>query len=168
MKFRTSTAALTGGICIVIASAIATAGAQSKPPGPTTVCVQGGKQVTCEAFKSQASEGVPTQVTPQAPSKQLEALKPQSSEGAPTRTTPQAQVIKPVTSAIPPLAVAQAIIARDFDRPDCPTVKFADRARDGTIVALCDNGERFRIFGFRGNTLAMRCSAVKALGIEGC
>ena len=71
-----------------------------------------------------------------------------------------------VAPNIPPIAIAKAIIGRDFDARDCPTVTLAERISDGTIAADCSNGERFRIFIFQGKTLAMRCSAVRDLVLK--
>ena len=95
------------------------------------------------------------------PSKPLAAAPvPQSQAG----TTPT--VVEPVAPNIPPIAIAKAIIGRDFDARDCPTVTLAERISDGTIAADCSNGERFRIFVFQGKTLAMRCSAVRDLVLK--
>lgn len=61
--------------------------------------------------------------------------------------------------------VAQKSIRDNFDENDCPLVVEARRFGDGSIRALCNNGETYRVFG---SHYAMRCSAVAALGIHGC
>src|SRR5690242_20844460 len=64
---------------------------------------------------------------------------------------------------------ARTAIARNFDFEDCPAVAEATKMLDGSIDALCTNGETFRI-GTVGPfpDVAMRCSAVAAHGITGC
>lgn len=69
-----------------------------------------------------------------------------------------------------PAVVAQQVIHYNFDKSMCPLVVDAKRYGDGTIAALCNNGERFRIFGISGypDPVAMKCSAAEAFGIPGC
>jgi hypothetical protein len=50
----------------------------------------------------------------------------------------------------------------------CGTVTSAARTPSGGIRAVCSNGDTYRIVEVQGKTLAMRCSAVKAIGVEGC
>lgn len=50
----------------------------------------------------------------------------------------------------------------------CPKVVSARRLNDGSIHAECSNGEDYRIVSGRGEALAMRCKAVRALGVAGC
>jgi hypothetical protein len=65
----------------------------------------------------------------------------------------------------PDIQIATMAI-RDADHP-CGTVTSAVRSPRGTgIWALCSNGERYGIIEIQGKTLAMRCSALKAMGIE--
>jgi hypothetical protein len=84
---------------------------------------------------------------------------PQSPAG--TTTT-----VVPVAPNILAVAIAKAIIGRDFDARDCPTLTLTEHISDGTIAAVCSNGERFRIFVFQGMTVAIRCSAVKDLMLK--
>lgn len=67
-----------------------------------------------------------------------------------------------------PAVVAQQAIRGNFDRSDCPFVTDAERRGDGSIRATCSNGETYRIFTFRAEILAMRCSAAQRLGVAGC
>ncbi len=60
-----------------------------------------------------------------------------------------------------------ATIAINGAEHPCGTVVSATRSAGG-IRALCSNGETYAIVEIQGKTLAMRCSAVRALGIEGC
>ena len=65
--------------------------------------------------------------------------------------------------------VAQTIILANFDKPDCPLVIEAARVGDGSIVARCSNGEKFRVFSVGSvGPVALKCSAAAALGISGC
>lgn len=64
--------------------------------------------------------------------------------------------------------VATEVIQFNFDNVVCPKVLVAKRMPDGSITAACTNSEIFRVFSFKGKGVAMRCSVVKALGIEGC
>jgi hypothetical protein len=63
-----------------------------------------------------------------------------------------------------PVIVAFSVINSKFEDEDCPSVKGANRLSDGSILAVCSNGERFRV----GADIAMKCSAVEKLGIAGC
>jgi hypothetical protein len=63
--------------------------------------------------------------------------------------------------------IAQRIIMENFDPPDCPLVIQAVRLGDGSIKALCNNRETYRIFSVNSKNLAMRCSVANKLG-AGC
>lgn len=67
-----------------------------------------------------------------------------------------------------PVAVAQRIIRTNFDRTICPRVTRAQRLEGGSIRATCSNGETFRVFQIDGQAVALRCSAARRRGIEGC
>ena len=64
-----------------------------------------------------------------------------------------------------PKVVARSVILKDFDPPDCPSVARAARLEDGSIIAVCSNGESFRIFAVQEKQLALRCSVADHLGI---
>jgi hypothetical protein len=40
--------------------------------------------------------------------------------------------------------------------------------KDGSIRAVCSNGEAYRVFTVKGMTVAMKCSAAAKLGVSGC
>jgi hypothetical protein len=65
--------------------------------------------------------------------------------------------------------VAQNVIRDNFEKKDCALVVRAARLGDGSILAECSNNERFRVFSVKtvGN-VAMRCSALRKLGMAGC
>jgi hypothetical protein len=68
------------------------------------------------------------------------------------------------------VSVARQIILENFDPPDCPVVVRAARLSDGSIKAFCNNGESYSVFmlavgGKTAKRMAMRCSAVRELGI---
>jgi hypothetical protein len=67
-----------------------------------------------------------------------------------------------------PAAVALRIIHANFDRAVCPRVTRAERLQDRSIRATCSNGETFRAFAIDGRPVALRCSAARQRGIEGC
>lgn len=56
---------------------------------------------------------------------------------------------------------------READHP-CPVVLAAQRVSDGSVRAACSNGEIYRVMKFRGEWLAMKCSAAERLGVSGC
>jgi hypothetical protein len=64
--------------------------------------------------------------------------------------------------------IAQKIIHDNFDVSDCPLVVGAKRFGDGSIKAVCNTGEDFRVFSINKKPVAMKCSALKAMGISGC
>jgi hypothetical protein len=59
---------------------------------------------------------------------------------------------------------------KNFDPIDCPAVARAAWTNDETIIALCSNGEKFRVFRWpqNGKLMALRCSAAKQIGIQAC
>lgn len=67
-----------------------------------------------------------------------------------------------------PTMVAQREIQEAHGESLCPLVVDARRLRDGSIKAVCNNQEDFRIFTLQGTTVAMKCSAARAQGISGC
>ena len=65
--------------------------------------------------------------------------------------------------------IAQKVIQAKHDSSACPLVVVAQRVGDGSIKALCNNRETFRVFYLREvGVVAMRCSAVATMGVEGC
>jgi hypothetical protein len=67
-----------------------------------------------------------------------------------------------------PVVVAEQIILKRFGPGICPFVTGATKLDDGSINALCQNGERFRVFTYMLRPIAMRCSVAEATGVEGC
>ena len=65
-------------------------------------------------------------------------------------------------------AIATKVIKDNFDVRDCPKIVQAGRDGDGSIKAKCSSGEEFRIFTLKGKAMATKCSAIKAMGIDGC
>lgn len=64
-----------------------------------------------------------------------------------------------------PKFVARALI----DLEDCPAVVAAERLGDGSIKAVCNNGEEFRVFIVPGlGPVPLRCAAARKYGIAGC
>ena len=50
----------------------------------------------------------------------------------------------------------------------CPKIISAKRWSNGSITAICSNGEDYRIFTINGESLAMKCSAARAIGVKSC
>lgn len=51
----------------------------------------------------------------------------------------------------------------------CPDLLRASRLDDGSLMAVCRNGEDYRVFTLDGEAVALRCSAVRAqTGKPGC
>jgi hypothetical protein len=51
----------------------------------------------------------------------------------------------------------------------CPRIVAASRLSDRSIAAICDNKEDYRVTTIEAlGTVAMRCSAVRRMGIKGC
>ena len=65
-------------------------------------------------------------------------------------------------------AVARRIIKDKFDETACPAVTKANRLGDGSISAVCNNGERFRVFSMQTGPMAVKCSEVARMGVAGC
>ena len=79
-----------------------------------------------------------------------------------------AQTIGPAPAGEPSV-VAQKVIQKDFETSVCSLVVESRRLGDGSIMALCNNGERFRVFSVQSiGPVALRCSAAEKLGVEGC
>jgi hypothetical protein len=83
---------------------------------------------------------------PAAPVQNLPTDSRQSSE--PRTATPPDTAAAPLLDIRPApngseQLIAESIIMRDFDRPDCPRVVSALRLGDGSIRAVCSNGEDF-------------------------
>lgn len=65
--------------------------------------------------------------------------------------------------------VAQEIILRNFEQATCPLVVTATRLGDGSIRAVCNNEEAFRVFSMPEiGPVALKCSAADELGVSGC
>jgi hypothetical protein len=64
--------------------------------------------------------------------------------------------------------VALRIILENFDPPDCPRIQTAFRMGDGGIHAVCTNQEIYRVFTLDGKALALRCSALRRMGVQAC
>lgn len=65
--------------------------------------------------------------------------------------------------------VAHDIIVEEHGDATCAMVIESERLPDGSIRAICDNGEIFRVFSVEGiGGVAMRCSTLVELGMEGC
>jgi hypothetical protein len=65
-----------------------------------------------------------------------------------------------------PREVARRVITEN-EHP-CPKVKRAFCDQWGAISAIRSNGEDYRVMSVRGKPIAMRCSVVRQLGINGC
>lgn len=86
---------------------------------------------------------------------------------SPTPSAPSVTVTKPVTEATSEEMRQATRAIREADHP-CPTILAAQRVSDGSVRAACSNGEVYRVMKFRGEWLAMRCSAAERLGVSGC
>jgi hypothetical protein len=78
---------------------------------------------------------------------------------------------KPRVGGAPPgdaAKVALRIILANFDPPDCPQIQSALRMGDGGIHAVCTNREIYRVFTVDGKAFALRCSAMRRLGLDAC
>ena len=83
-----------------------------------------------------------------------------------TATRAQTTVIGPAPSG-DPVKVAGKMIS-DAEHP-CPALRSAVRLDDGSIRAVCSNGETYRLGTINGRDMALRCSvAAKLLGIKDC
>ena len=63
-------------------------------------------------------------------------------------------------------AVAASVI-KEAEHP-CPKIASAKRVSDGSINAKCSNGETYRVFTVQARPVALRCSAARKLGVQGC
>ena len=102
-----------------------------------------------------------------------EGARARKAQTSPSTLAPDKTAGKNVTVEAAPngeaAVVAQRVIRENFDASDCALVTFANRYGDGSIKALCDNGESFRIFTISGvGPVAMRCSAADRMGVSGC
>ena len=79
-------------------------------------------------------------------------------------TSASAQVQFGPTEAGDAAVVAFKVINSNFEDADCPAVRVAKWLEDGSVFAICSNGERFRVYG----KISMKCSAVEKLGVAGC
>ena len=50
----------------------------------------------------------------------------------------------------------------------CPKIISAKRWSNGSITAVCSNGEDYRIFTINRESVAMKCSAARAIGVKSC
>jgi hypothetical protein len=64
--------------------------------------------------------------------------------------------------------VALSAIQTNFGSTVCPRLTRAERQANGSIHAVCENGETFRVFEIGGQVVAMRCAAAARYGVEGC
>jgi hypothetical protein len=65
-------------------------------------------------------------------------------------------------------ATAVAVAAIKAAEHPCGRVTGASRMTDGSVRATCSNGETYRIGTLKGELFALRCSAARRMGIEGC
>jgi hypothetical protein len=79
-------------------------------------------------------------------------------------TSASAQVQFGPTETGDPAVVAFKVINSNFEDADCPSVRVAKWLEDGSVFAICSNGERFRVYG----KISMKCSATEKLGVAGC
>lgn len=88
-------------------------------------------------------------------------------QATPPPSAPSVTAARPVTEpASEEMRLATRVI-READHP-CPMVLAAQRVSDGSVRASCSNGEVYRVMKFRGEWLAMKCSAAERLGVSGC
>jgi hypothetical protein len=66
-----------------------------------------------------------------------------------------------------PVTVAKRVM-KASGHESCDRFSTAVRLHDSSIMAVCANGERFRVFQLGGHEVAMSCTAAKALGVDGC
>jgi hypothetical protein len=60
--------------------------------------------------------------------------------------------------------VALSAIQTNFGSTVCPRLTRAERQANGSIHAVCENGETFRVFEIGGQVVAMRCAAAARYG----
>jgi hypothetical protein len=84
----------------------------------------------------------------------------------PTRHA-EAQMYNPAPQGRP-AALAEEAIQKNWDTTDCPAVVNAWRLKDGKIIAVCSNGERFLVFStLRLGNMAMKCSVAAKFELTG-
>ena len=65
-----------------------------------------------------------------------------------------------------PKVVATVAIA--YAEHPCPKVTKAARLKDGSIKAYCSNAEDYRVMTLQSQTVVLRCSEARKMGIAGC
>jgi hypothetical protein len=65
-----------------------------------------------------------------------------------------------------PLAVAARAMSRAGQ--SCPHLASAVRLEDGSIQAMCADGERYRITTVNGVEVSLHCARARAMGISNC
>ena len=83
----------------------------------------------------------------------------QAASAAPPTPEQLKQVVKPAPNGNP-VDVATKVIGDNFDFQICPAVREAIRLTDGSIMAVCVNDEKFRVFNLLSKSMAARCSVV--------
>lgn len=83
------------------------------------------------------------------------------SVAAPSQPSPPVSVVPNEEMRIASRAI------REAEHP-CGTVAAAVRLSDGSVRAVCSNGEVYRVMTLRGELIAMKCSAAERMGIKGC
>ncbi len=75
-----------------------------------------------------------------------------------------------VTTGPAPSGDPKTVAARELKEAEhpCPKVTSAVRRPDGSIKALCSNSEDYLIATVNGQTIALRCSAARKMGVKGC
>lgn len=76
-----------------------------------------------------------------------------------------AATMGPAPTGDPKAVSVRAIAAA---KHPCPTVVRASRNPDGSVSAVCSNKEDYRIFSLDGQSIVMKCSEVRKLGVSGC
>lgn len=107
----------------------------------------------------QAGRSLPTSTT-RPPSAPPVSAAPQ--RAAPSPAPPQAITVVPSEE----MRLATRVL-RDTQHP-CPMVAAAVRLSDGSIRAVCSNSEIYRVMQYRGEWLALKCSAAQRAGVQGC
>lgn len=103
---------------------------------------------------SKAAPAVPSSIKSATPS-------PPAIPAAPRPVSPPVTVVPNEEMRLASRAINQA------EHP-CPAVVAAVRLSDGSLRAVCSNSEIYRVMMFKGEWLAMKCSAAERLGVQGC
>lgn len=74
-------------------------------------------------------------------------------------------VTQPAPVGFPKTVAAKLI--KEAEHPCGEVVEALRLPRDGSIIARCSNGERYRVFQMQGENVAMKCSAAEKLGVQG-